>query len=127
MALRPHGRWTKTRQTNRRLWLHLCIASLLLALATLHTATAALCLGNTLRRRCTPDTVEYSGEAAAGFRPRIAIVTFSAEENGRGGSPRRSFQGVMEAVGENKRAYTERMGYDFIDARHLVDPSRPPS
>lgn len=70
---------------------------------------------------------EYPGEAMAGFRPRIAIVSFSDEERGATGGERRSFRGVMEAVRGNKRAYAERMGYDFFDARNLVDPSRPPS
>ncbi|XP_026661726.2 probable alpha-1,6-mannosyltransferase MNN10 [Phoenix dactylifera] len=125
MAPRPRVRWTKTRHANRRLWLLLCVASPLLALATLHAAAAALRRANAFGRRCAPDAVEYSGEAAAGFRPRIAMVTFSAEEIG--GGSRRSFRGVMEAVGENKRAYAGRMGYDFIDAGGLVDPSRPPS
>nr|XP_010918766.1 probable alpha-1,6-mannosyltransferase MNN10 [Elaeis guineensis] len=130
MAPRQHVRWAKTRQSYRRLWILLCIASPLLALVGLHAAAAAaLRRVNALGRRCALEAVEYSGEAAAGIRPRIAIVSFSEEERvaAGGGVGRRSFRGVMEAVRGNKRAYAERMGYDFFDARRLVDPSRPPS
>ncbi|XP_020248964.1 probable alpha-1,6-mannosyltransferase MNN10 isoform X2 [Asparagus officinalis] len=33
----------------------------------------------------------------------------------------------MALVEGNKRSYAERMGYDFLDARSLVDRSRPPN
>lgn len=128
MAQRPHVRWPKARQPNRRLWLLLCIASPLLALAGIHAAAAALRRANAFGRRCALEAVEYSSEAAAELRPRIAMVSFSDEERAAAGDGRRrSFSGVMQAVSGNKRAYAERMGYDFIDARRLVDPSRPPS
>ncbi|XP_008794285.2 probable alpha-1,6-mannosyltransferase MNN10 [Phoenix dactylifera] len=128
MAPRPPVRSTKSRGPNRRLWLLLSLP--LLALVSLQAAAAILRRANALGRRCAaPAVAEYSGRAPPDPRPRIAIVSFSAEENSRGvgGGGRRSFRGVMDAVGGNKRAYAERMGYDFIDARRLVDPSRPPN
>ncbi|KAG1362547.1 putative alpha-1,2-galactosyltransferase [Cocos nucifera] len=125
MAPRSPVRWTKSRAPNRRLWLFLSLP--LLALASLQAAAAILRRANALGRRCAPAVAEYSGGSPPPPRPRIAMVSFSAEENGGGGGGRRSFRGVMDAVGGNKRAYAERMGYDFIDARRLVDPSRPPN
>lgn len=49
-----------------------------------------------------------------------------SEESGRG-SRRRSFEGLMEMVRGNKKAYAEKRGYDFIDAGDLIDKSRPAS
>lgn len=54
----------------------------------------------------------------------MAMVSFSAEEERRG---RRSFEGLMEMVSENKRAYAEEKGYDFVDGRGIIDKSRPAS
>ncbi|XP_010933107.1 uncharacterized alpha-1,2-galactosyltransferase C1289.13c isoform X2 [Elaeis guineensis] len=125
MAPRSSVRWTKSRAPNRRLWLLLSLP--LLALASLHAAAAILRGANALGRRCALAGAEYSATSPPHPRPRIAMVSFSAEENSGGGGGRRSFRGVMDAVGGNKRAYTERMGYDFIDARRLVDPNRPPN
>ncbi|KAG0457474.1 hypothetical protein HPP92_022631 [Vanilla planifolia] len=58
------------------------------------------------------------------------MVSFSdeGEADGEGsGSRRRSFRGMMATVGDNKRSYASRMGYDLADAHHLIDPDRPPS
>ncbi|PKA56480.1 Galactomannan galactosyltransferase 1 [Apostasia shenzhenica] len=56
---------------------------------------------------------------------KIAMVSLSQAD---GRSPRRrSFRGVMAAVGGNKRKYAAAMGYDFVDASDLVDRRRPPS
>lgn len=57
------------------------------------------------------------------------MVSFSYEEEAEGRLPRRrrSFKGLMELVCGNKRSYAEKMGYDFIDARELVDHDRPPN
>lgn len=57
------------------------------------------------------------------------MVSFSNEEEAEGRVPsrRRSFKGLMELVWGNKRSYAEKMGYDFIDARELVDRDRPPN
>lgn len=41
--------------------------------------------------------------------------------------PGRSFEGVMELVTPNKKAYVAKHGYEFIDASVLLDPIRPPS
>lgn len=125
MAPRPPVRWTKSRPPNRRLWLLLSLP--LLALVSLHAAAAVLRRANALGRQCAPVAAdEYSCALPPNLRPRIAMVSFSAEDNAAGGG-RRSFRGVMDAVWGNKRAYAEGMGYDFIDARRLVDPSRPPN
>ncbi|KAJ6836676.1 putative alpha-1,6-mannosyltransferase MNN10 isoform X1 [Iris pallida] len=40
---------------------------------------------------------------------------------------RRSFEGLADLAGRNKRGYAGRMGYGFVDAERLVDPHRPPS
>lgn len=55
---------------------------------------------------------------------RFAMVTCS---DGSARIPGRSFEGVMELVTPNKKAYVAKHGYEFIDASDLLDPIRPPS
>ncbi|CAL9752680.1 unnamed protein product [Musa acuminata subsp. burmannicoides] len=125
MAPRPPTRWTKHRPPERRIWLPLLLlSSLLLAVASLHAVAAFLRRANDLGRRCAPQPPECTAGDVASPRPRIAIVSFSDESEGGG---RRSFRGVRAAVEGNKRAYAEQMGYGYVDARDLVDRSRPPN
>lgn len=110
----------------------LALFSTLFFLASLHICATVLRCANELGRRCMPSTSAYSdiSSSATTRTPKIAMVSLSQEESGDGeGRPpqRRSFRGVMAAVGGNKREYAARMGYDFVDAHDLVDPSRPPS
>ncbi|RRT32594.1 hypothetical protein B296_00052270 [Ensete ventricosum] len=127
MAPRPPTRWTKHRPPERRIWFPLLLlSSLLLAVASLHAVAAFLRRANSLGRWCAPRPAEcIAGDVASPRpRPRIAIVSFSDESEGGG---RRSFRGVRAAVEGNKRAYAEQMGYEYVDARDLVDRSRPPN
>ncbi|KAK8955887.1 hypothetical protein KSP40_PGU020076 [Platanthera guangdongensis] len=110
----------------------LTLFSFLLLLAFLSSCSAVLRRANDFGRRCFPHRSTFSGlfTPDANRSISIAMVTFSEEGGGDGerrATRRRSFSGLMAAVGGNKRAYAARMGYDFIDARDLVDPSRPPS
>ncbi|WOL05817.1 putative alpha-1,6-mannosyltransferase MNN10 [Canna indica] len=126
----PPLRWAKPRQLHRRvppfLLLFLCAASLLLTLTFLRSSAVVLRIANSLGRQCAQ---EYDSGADAGapgsWRRSVAMVSFSDE--GESGGGRRSFRGVGEAVAGNKRAYAAAMGYGYVDARGLVDPSRPPS
>ncbi|KAK8935763.1 hypothetical protein KSP39_PZI013287 [Platanthera zijinensis] len=119
----------------RRRRLHILLLTLfsfLLLLAFLSSCSAVLRRANDFGRRCIPHRSDFSGlfTPDANRSMSIAMITFSEEGGGDGerrATRRRSFSGVMAAVGGNKRAYAARMGYDFIDARDLVDPSRPPS
>lgn len=119
----------------RRRRLHILLLTLfsfLLLPAFLSSCSAVLRRANDFGRSCLPYRSDSSGlfTRDSNRSVKIAMVTFSEEGGGDGeGRPprRRSFSGVMEAVGGNKRTYAARMGYDFVDSRDLVDPSRPPS
>ncbi|KAI0513939.1 hypothetical protein KFK09_009971 [Dendrobium nobile] len=110
----------------------LALFSSLLFLAFLHICASVLRRANDLGRRCLANPSVFSGISTSAMTRtlKIAMVSLSLEEISDGvGRPtrRRSFRGVMAAVGGNKRAYAARMGYDFVDAHDLVDPGRPPS
>ncbi|XP_020591221.1 uncharacterized protein LOC110032050 isoform X2 [Phalaenopsis equestris] len=116
----------------RRLpFLLLALFSTFIFLASFHICASALRCANELGRRCLPNSSAADISTSATNRTlKIAMVSLSEEESGDGErrrSRRRSFRGVMAAVGGNKRAYAARMGYEFIDAHYAVDRSRPPS
>lgn len=76
---------------------------------------------NDLGRQCS----SRRGSAPEHFQGfKFAMVTCS---DGSSTIPGRSFEGVMEMVAPNKKAYVKRHGYDFIDASSLLDTTRPPS
>ncbi|XP_072960270.1 uncharacterized alpha-1,2-galactosyltransferase C1289.13c-like [Typha angustifolia] len=130
MTPRPSERRPRLRQRSRRLWLPLSITAFLLALVSLDASAAVLRHANAIGRRCSPAEASPGG---GHLKPRIAIVSLSDDGESIAGSVaggrRRSssFKGLMETVEGNKRKYAARMGYDFIDARGLLDRSRPPS
>ncbi|KAJ4805642.1 hypothetical protein LUZ62_018208 [Rhynchospora pubera] len=115
-----------TKRRHLRPFLYLSF-SFLLSLLFLHLTSLLLRRANSLGRRCYPPSPPISFPQL-----KIAIVTISDESKQSeiyypGGWKRRSFVGMREAVWGNKRRYAERMGYDFVDATELVDPSRPPN
>ncbi|XP_077241981.1 alpha-1,2-galactosyltransferase gmh3-like [Tasmannia lanceolata] len=110
------------RRSNRRLWLLPSALLSLILLLSFYSCGSVFRRANNLGRNCLPD----SGQISGGPKMRIAMVSLSGESR-IGGDGRRSFEGLMETVGENKREYAEKGGYDFIDASDLIDISRPPS
>ncbi|KAJ1694835.1 hypothetical protein LUZ63_011533 [Rhynchospora breviuscula] len=119
---------TNSKRRHLRPFLYLSF-SFLLSLLFLHSTSLLLRRANSLGRRCYP----LSPPPPLSFpQPKMAIVTISDESKQAdiyypGGWKRRSFVGMKEAVWGNKRKYADRMGYDFVDATELVDPSRPPN
>lgn len=86
-------------------------------------SSAVLRSANTFGRRCLPELDEYFDDTLKS-NLKIAIVSFSDEKKAPRG---RSFEGLMKLVGVNKRNYAQKMGYDFVDGKWLVDRSRPPN
>eukprot|EP00250_Pteridium_aquilinum_P012257 c20603_g1_i3 orf=99-1166(-) len=77
---------------------------------------------NDMGRQCFD--VNPVREHILNHQQRFAVVTCT---DGGVGIPGRSFDGLMELVMPNKVSYTQRHGYEFIDASDTLDPSRPPS
>jgi hypothetical protein len=105
---------------------------LFLSIAILHLSSSLLRRANSLGRSCYYPSLYLPPSYLSFPRSRIAIVTLSDESKESevyypGGWKRRSFVGVREAVWGNKKRYSDRMGYDFVDATGLVDRSRPPN
>ncbi|KAJ6810026.1 putative alpha-1,6-mannosyltransferase MNN10 isoform X1 [Iris pallida] len=110
----------------RRVLLFLSIPVLLFL--SLRLPSSVLRRANSLGRRCAPERPFLPPNAPSTQRLRIAMATFSFSGGREDGlSRRRSFEGLADLAGRNKRGYAERMGYGFVDAERLVDPHRPPS
>jgi galactosyl transferase GMA12/MNN10 family len=112
MSPRPFARWPSKHQLmkNQRPWLLFITLAFLLSIVTFDLVSFALQHANSLGRSCSgmvASSVPVEG------RPRMAIVSLSNQ--------------AQEAVWQNKKAYTKKMGYHFIDASWMVDRSRPPS
>jgi mannan polymerase II complex MNN10 subunit len=110
-----------TVQTLSRAFLVLIFITAVLSALGFFGSSHLLRKANDLGRRCSP----RRGNAPEQFqRFKFAMVTCS---DGSSTIPGRSFEGVMEMVAPNKKAYVKRHGYDFIDASSLLDTTRPPS
>jgi len=113
--------YMSTLQAFSRALIVLVFVSLALTALGFYGSSAFLRKANDLGRQCSAGR----GSAPAHFqRLKFAMVTCS---DGSSTIPGRSFEGVMEMVAPNKKAYVKKHGYDFIDASYLLDPSRPPS
>ncbi|KAG9441430.1 hypothetical protein H6P81_017284 [Aristolochia fimbriata] len=106
-----------------RLSLLLSLQLALILLGSFYACGSVFRRANVLGRRCLPRVGVGGGAAPAGPRLKIAMVSLSEERKGG----KRSFEGLMEMVWRNKRAYAEKGGYDFVDGSGLIDHSRPPS
>lgn len=108
-------------QTVSRAFLVLFVITLVISALGFFGSSHLLRRANDLGRHCC----SRRGSAPAHFqRFKFAMVTCS---DGSSTIPGRSFEGVMEMVAPNKKAYVRRHGYDFIDASSLLDATRPPS
>lgn len=119
---RPSSPRYKLPAPSRRLWLILSLSLVLLLLVSIDACGSVFRRANSLGRRCSPPVAD-SDKAGAGLK--VAIVSFSEES--RRGSRRRSFQGLMEMVRGNKKAYADKKGYHFVDASNMIDKRRPAS
>lgn len=119
---RPSSPRYKLPAPSRRLWLILSLSLVLLLLVSIDACGSVFRRANSLGRRCSPPVAD-SDKAGAGLK--VAIVSFSEES--RRGSRRRSFQGLMEMVRGNKKAYADKKGYHFVDASNMIDKKRPAS
>ncbi|KAJ4778653.1 hypothetical protein LUZ62_062910 [Rhynchospora pubera] len=111
MSPRPITRCPSKHQLKtQRPWLLLIVVTFLLSIITFNLTSFVLQHANSLGRSCSP----LAGSVVPiENRPRIAIVSLSNR--------------VQETVWQNKKAYTKKMGYRFIDASWMIDSSRPPS
>ncbi|KAJ3688889.1 hypothetical protein LUZ61_018053 [Rhynchospora tenuis] len=110
MSPRPITRWPSKHQLKtQRPWLLLIVITSLFII-TFNLMSFVLQHANSLGRTCSP----LVGSAVpVENRPRMAIVSLSNR--------------VQETVWQNKKSYTKKMGYHFIDASCMIDRSRPPS
>ncbi|XP_068639527.1 alpha-1,2-galactosyltransferase gmh3-like [Aristolochia californica] len=106
---------------NRRLWLLFSLQLTLILVGSFYACGSVFRRANTLGRRCLP----LSGRVSVTGIPKLKIAMVSLSEERKGG--KRNFQGLMELVRRNKKAYAEKGGYEFIDSSNLIDHSRPPS
>ncbi|KAG0584839.1 hypothetical protein M758_3G242000 [Ceratodon purpureus] len=114
------GYWSTVQAVSRAFLVLVCVG-LLISAVGFYGSSHLLGKANDLGRRCSP----RRGSAPEHFqRFKFAMVTCS---DGSSTIPGRSFEGVMEMVAPNKKAYVKRHGYDFIDASSLLDTTRPPS
>ncbi|EFJ20553.1 hypothetical protein SELMODRAFT_443878 [Selaginella moellendorffii] len=106
-----------------RLLLLFAAVAFLLSSAFIYGSGVLLLRANDLGRQCV--AASSSSMIPPSSRTyRFAMVTCS---DGSSSVPHRSFEGLMELVTPNKRAYVDLHGYDFIDASDCLDRSRPPS
>ncbi|XP_078153624.1 putative alpha-1,6-mannosyltransferase MNN10 [Carex rostrata] len=112
---RSFARWSSKNQLKiqRPWWLLFISITFLLSFLALDLASSVLRHANNLGRNCYSPLVVYTSVVPVENRPRMAIVSLSNQ--------------VQDAVWKNKKAYTKKMGYHFIDSSWMIDRSRPPS